>query len=99
MRIEVVGRHMVVTEPMSQYAQSKAGKLVKYFDGTQQINVFLEQLKHGEFHVEIVVDVEKHDDFIAHANAPDLYAAIDLAVDKASRQLTDFKERLKQGKR
>ena len=48
---------------------------------------------------ELVVDVEKHDNFVAHARDEDLYAAIDLVIDKAARQLTDFKERLKMGKR
>lgn len=99
MRIEVVGKHMTVTDAIRRYAESKASKLVKFLDLTQQINVFLEEHKRNEFRVELVVDVAKHDDFVATAKAQDLYAAIDLAVDKAARQLTDFKERLKQGKR
>jgi ribosome-associated translation inhibitor RaiA len=46
-----------------------------------------------------VVDVEHHDDFVVHASDEDLYAAIDAAVAKSTRQLTDFKEKLKLGKR
>lgn len=99
MRIEVVGKHMAVTDAIREYAQTKAAKLVKFLDLTQQIRVFVEQGKHNEFQVELVVDVEKHDDFVAHAAASDLYAAIDLAVDKAKTQLTAFKEKLKQPKR
>jgi putative sigma-54 modulation protein len=99
MRIELTGRHLTVTDSIREYAESKAAKLVKYFDGTQQINVLLEALKHSSFKVELVVDVRGHHDIIATATAPDLYAAIDLALDKARAQLTTFKERLKEGKR
>ncbi|MBX3359239.1 MAG: ribosome-associated translation inhibitor RaiA [Phycisphaeraceae bacterium] len=99
MRIDVIGKHLEVTDAISAYAQSKAAKLTKFLDLTQLVTVYVEQNKHGEFHVEVVVDVEKHDDLVANAAAEDLYAAIDLCVDKAARQVTDFKERLKQGKR
>jgi len=95
MRIEVVGKHLQMTEAISAYASSKAEKLLKFFDGTQLITVVCEAQPHASFAVEIRVDVEKHEDFISHASAEDLYAAIDLAVDKAQRQLRDFKEKLK----
>ncbi|HYE02382.1 MAG TPA: ribosome-associated translation inhibitor RaiA [Phycisphaerales bacterium] len=99
MRVEVIGKHMDVTDAIRTYALSKADKLTKFLDMTQLIQVVLEAHKKGEFAAEVVVDVEHHDDFVAHAKAADLYAAIDLAVDKAARQLTDFKERLKTNKR
>ena len=81
MRIDVIGKHMEVTDAIRQYALQKADKLTK------------------TFHVEITVDVVKHEDFVANGEGPDLYHCIDEAVDKASRQLTTFKEKLKQSKR
>lgn len=98
MRIDVVGKHIEITDAIRQYAESKAEKLLKLFDGTQQIRVYLEapQGKAAEFHVEIAVDVVKHEDFIAKSTAPDLYAAIDIAVDKAMRQVRDWKDQLRQ---
>lgn len=97
MRIDVVGKHLEVTPAIQKYAESKTERLTKIFDGTQQIRVYLEspQGKKAEFHVEVAVDVVKHKDFIANATASDLYAAIDTAVDKAQRQLRDFKEKLR----
>lgn len=97
MRIDVIGKHLEVTPAILAYAQNKAERLTKYFDGTQQIKVLLEAPsgKAGQFHVEVVVDVVKHDDFVANAIEDDLYAAIDGAVDKAQRQLRDYKDRLK----
>jgi putative sigma-54 modulation protein len=102
MRIEVVGRNLEVTPAIREHAESKAQKLTKFYDGIQLITIRLSREDHqhrGDFGVELVVDVQKHDDFVAHAKGEDLYAAIDAAVQKATRQLTDFKEQLKNGKR
>lgn len=101
MRIDVIGKHLEVTDPIRAFAESKAGKLTKYLDGmVQQITVRVEPdpRKKG-FHAEVIADVEHHDDFISNAHHEDLYTAIDQAVEKVSRQLTDHKERVKQGKR
>ena len=97
MRIDVIGRHLEVTPAIQKYAESKTEKLLKVFDGTQQIRVCLEspQGKKAEFHVEIAVDVVKHKDFIANAVGTDLYAAIDTCVDKALRQLREWKDQIR----
>jgi ribosome-associated translation inhibitor RaiA len=50
------------------------------------------------YDVELVLDVEKHEDFVSHGKNEDLYAAIDEAIHKGQRQLADFKERLKGGR-
>jgi putative sigma-54 modulation protein len=102
MRIEVVGRNLEVTPAIREHAESKAEKLSKFYNGIQQITVRLsreDHHNHGEFGVELVIDVQKHDDFVASAKDEDLYAAIDAAVQKGSRQLAEFKEILKNGKR
>lgn len=102
MRTEVVGRNVEVTDAIRGFAETKADKLHKYYDGVQLITWTLSRVDHaqrGLFEVELVIDVEKHDDFIAHAQGEDLYATIDLALGKGVRQLTDFKEKLKMGKR
>lgn len=85
MRIDVVGKHIEITPALQEWPQKKAEKLTKLFDGTQAIRVLVEspQGKKAEFHVEVVVDVEKHEDFVANCTGADMYAAIDTAVDKA----------------
>lgn len=97
MRIDVTGKHIEVTPAIQSYCEKKAERLTKIFDGTQQIRMVLEspQGKKNEFHVEVAVDVVKHEDFIAHAIDADMYAAIDIAVDKAVRQLRDHKDKLR----
>ncbi len=97
MRIDVIGKHLEITPAIQTYAEKKADKLTKYFNGTQQIRVYAEspQGKKNEFHVEVVVEVVKHDDFVAKAVDADLYAAIDAAIEKATRQIRDFKDKLR----
>jgi putative sigma-54 modulation protein len=97
MRIDVVGKHLEVTTAIQEYAQKKVEKLTKIFDGTQQIRVYVEapQGKAAEFHVEVVVTVVKHEEFVAKASGPDMYAVIDTAAEKALRQIRDFKDKLR----
>lgn len=95
MRIEVSGKHLDVTPAIRDYADQKCAKIPRYFDGVQEIFVVLENPRAEEFSVEIRVDVVKHKDFIAKQDGQNLYECIDLAVDKVTRQLKDFKERLR----
>ena len=102
MRIEVVGRNLDVTDAIRKYAEAKVDKLSKYYDGIQAITVRLSKEDHqhrGSFGVELVIDVEKHDDFVSKSSDEDLYAAIDAVAQKGARQLSEFKEKLKTGKR
>jgi putative sigma-54 modulation protein len=99
MRIDVIGKNLDITPAMEEYADAKGAKLSRYYDGVQHVEVVVETSKDQSFLVEFRVDVEKHDIFVAHAQATDLYEAIDKTVDKMARQLTDFKEKLKNSKR
>lgn len=100
MRIEVTGKQLEVTPAVREYVETKCGRLPKYYDGVQEIVVVLSPHNHlNEFEVEVRVDVEKHDDFIARVRGSDIYECIDLSIDKLTRQLTDFKEKLKNTKR
>ena len=102
MRIDVVGLNIEVTDAIREHAEAKAGKLIKFFDGVQQIVFRLsreDHQHHGTYGVEVVVDAVKNKDFVSRAQGEDLYAAIDLAVQRASRQVADFKERLRDVKR
>ncbi|MCA9311429.1 MAG: ribosome-associated translation inhibitor RaiA [Phycisphaerales bacterium] len=99
MRIEVTGKHLELTPAVTEYVEQKATKLPRYYDGVQEIDVILEKPRPEEFDVEVRVEVEKHDTFVARSSGHDVYHCIDAAVDKMSRQLTDFKEKLKNSKR
>lgn len=99
MRIEVTSRGMELTAPIEEHVRTKSEKLLRYFDGVQEIEVILHNAEKDSFQVEVMVDVVKHEPLIGKAEGTNVYSCIDQAVDKAQRQLTDYKERLKSPRR
>ena len=97
MIVTIYGRHMDVTEALKAYAEQKAGKLTKFFDRIQEIEVILDASKDST-RVEMIVNAEHNAMFIAHHDQGDAYACIDGCVEKLERQLTDHKERLRNRK-
>ena len=97
MIVTVVSRHMEVTAPWKSYAEQKVGKLNKYFDRIQEIEVVLDRASDA-MTVELIVHAEHNDRFIAHHTDGDAYACLDACVDKMERQLTDHKKKLRNRK-
>lgn len=102
MRIEVIGRGLEITDAIRAYAQSKLEHIAKHFDGVSSAVVTITKPDHhhkGDFDVEVITSVPRHDPFVCHAKNEDVYAAIDMAEQKANRQVTEFKNRLREGGR
>ena len=97
MIVTVSGRHMDVSEPLKQYAQQKASKLTKYYDRIQEIEVVFDAGK-DRTSVEMIVNGEHKNMFIAHHNEGDAYACIDACTDKLERQLSDHKKKVRNRK-
>jgi len=97
MQINVKGKHLEITDAIDGYVRKKCERLTRYFDTVQSIDCVIEK-EHNGFHVEFIVDVEHHDDFIVNYRDADLYAAIDLAVDREARQLVEHKQRTRDHK-
>ncbi|MSR44110.1 MAG: ribosome-associated translation inhibitor RaiA [Phycisphaerales bacterium] len=94
MLITISAKHMELTEAITKYVMTKVGKLPKFFNGLQQLAVTIERAPHG-YHVEIRSDVERHQDFVCNYQHNNLYACVDLAVDRGARQLADYKDRIR----
>ncbi len=97
MQLSVTGRHVDVSDSMRRYAEDKAGKLPRFFDRIESIEVIFEQeaMQHC---VELVVRSDHKDTFVAKEAKGDFYEAIDLVCDKMGRQLTKHKEKLRNRK-
>ncbi len=91
MIVTVSARHMDVTEALRNHAQDKAGKLTKYYDLIQEIEVVFDAGKDGTS-VEIRVKAEHRDTFVANHSDGDAYACVDACVHKLERQLSDHKK-------
>lgn len=97
MQTTISSKHLDVTPAIAQYAEKKTTKLRRFFDRIQQIDVVIAKARNG-YTVEIITDVEHHKPFVATAEDSDMYACIDLGVDRASRQLKDHKSRVRDRK-
>jgi putative sigma-54 modulation protein len=99
--VTVSSRHMDVSPALKTFAETKASKLLKYYDRIQEIEVVLTADKElGKDHtlVEMIVNAEHKNMFIAHHNDGDAYACIDQCVDKLERQLTEHKKKIRNRK-
>ena len=97
MQIKISSKHMDLTQAIEEYASRKLEKLHRFFDRIQQVEVVIDKAKNG-FEAEFIADVEHHGPFVATSMHDDLYACIDLGIDRTIRQLKDHKSRLRDNK-
>ncbi len=91
MVVTVSSRHMDVSAPLKTYAEQKAGKLPKYYDRIQEIEVVFDAGK-DQTRVEMIVNGEHRNMFIATHDEGDAYACVDGCVHKLERQLSEHKK-------
>ena len=97
MQISVTGRHLEIKGPMREYVEEKAGKLIRYYDRIERIEVIVDRESNHQS-VEMVVRADHKNTFVAQVNADDFYEAVDLVIDKLERQLTKHKEKFRNRK-
>jgi putative sigma-54 modulation protein len=88
---------MEVTPTLREYAEQKASRLLKYYDRIQEIEVVFDGGKDGT-RVEMIVNAEHKNMFIAHHDQGDVYSCIDGCLDKLERQLSVHKDRFRNRK-
>lgn len=93
MKIVITGRNVGVTDSMKAYAKEKVEKLRKYYDRATMAHVTMD-VEHDTHLVEMLFDIPRGGPFVAKAEAPDMYAACDLAEQKLAGQLRRHHERI-----
>lgn len=91
MQITITGHQLDVTEALRDYINSKFARLERHFDKIISTRVTLAVEK-----VQQKIDATiliSGGEVIANAEHEDMYAAIDLLVDKLDRQLIKHKEK------
>jgi putative sigma-54 modulation protein len=88
---------MDVTEALKAYAEQKANKLQKYYDLIQEIEVIFDNGKDST-RVEMIVNAEHKNMFIAHHDEGDAYVCVDGCVHKLERQLSEHKKKVRNRK-
>ena len=95
MNVVVASRHMEVTPALKSFAEQKVTKLTKYYDRIQEIEVVInagKDLGKDSTQVEVIVNAEHKNMFVAHHTDGDAYACIDACVSKLERQLSEHKK-------
>jgi putative sigma-54 modulation protein len=95
MHFNIRGENIEVTPAIREYVEKKVGKLERYFDTTPtaDVNVKLQVLGSGESSIEVTIPMPKLLLRGEEINA-DMYAAIDIVVEKLERQIRKYKTKV-----
>lgn len=94
MELNIRGDKLVVTKAIKDYIIDKMAKLDKYFDNNKNIKgEVIVRVKNKEQIIEVTVPTNKFT-LRAEEKHNDLYAAIDLVIDKLERQIRKNKTKL-----
>src|SRR5699024_9242405 len=94
MKYNIRGEHIEVTDSKREYVEKKIGKVNIYFDTklTSDVHVNLSDYNEDQ---QIEVSIPMSDLLLrAEEQHTDLYAAIDLVVDKLERQIRKYKTKV-----
>lgn len=97
LRVIVQGKHLEVTAALREYAQAKLGKITRYFDQIQDAQVVLSVERRENLGKAQVVEVTVRGDGIVlrgEEASPDMYASIDLVVEKLRKQIEKYRSKL-----
>lgn len=94
MRYNIRGEKVEITDAIRSYIEDKIGKLDKYFENAETIdaNVVI-KVRGKEQKIEITIPA-MHYTLRSEESHDDLYAAIDLTVDKLERQIRKNKTKI-----
>ena len=97
MEIIIHSRHLDATDAIKSYINKKASKLTKYSTKITKIQFTL-KIEGTNNIVEAICSAARAT-LVAETKNSDMYAAIDLVIDKLEKQIIKQKEKLKQPRR
>lgn len=92
MSIRITGRTGDVTTAMKAKAAAKVEKFSRFYDRITWVDVVLD-VDRERNKVDMSAGLNQGQTVVGKAESDDMYAAIDLAIDKITRQLRKHKER------
>ena len=95
MRYNVRGENIEITPAIREYAEKKIGKLERYFEDSLDANVNVNLKFYNDQESKIEVTIPMTDLVLrAEEHHQDMYAAIDLVVNKLERQIRKHKTKV-----
>ena len=99
MKYNIRGNKLDVTKSIEDYIKSKVSKVEKYFDDNDEVETkAIISTKGKDQRVEVTIWSGKYN-IRAEECHEDLYAAIDLVIDKLERQIKKYKDKISTKKR
>lgn len=92
MQINLTGHNIEITESLRRYIEEKFTKLERHFEQINNVHVILKVEKTQQI-VEAKLHLNRGEVFATSEHA-DMYAAIDILIDKLDRQIIKHKEKL-----
>ena len=93
MKLNVRGDKLVITDSIKEYIEEKINKLEKYFDNSDIEAKVVAKVANNKQIIEVTIPTNKYT-LRAEERNEDLYAAIDLVIDKLERQIRKNKTKL-----
>jgi putative sigma-54 modulation protein len=94
MKCQIVGKNVEITEAMSQEIEKKLSRMDKYFVINDDITArVLVSTHHLEQKIEVTI-ITKMMDFRVEVRDPDVYNALDVAIDRLEGQMRKLKTKL-----
>jgi ribosome hibernation promoting factor len=93
MNLNIHGHHLDVTPALRSYVLDKLARIRRHFDNVIDVDVVLSVVKLQQ-KAEITLRV-RGSALHAECCEPDLYASIDVVMDKLDRQVLRYKDRVK----
>ena len=95
MRREIRGDKVKITESIKSYIEEKIGKLDQYFENPEELKAYVVvRVMNKEEIIEVTIPTKKFT-LRAETRNNDLYAAIDLTLDKLERQIRKNKTKMR----
>jgi putative sigma-54 modulation protein len=100
MNVVVSSRHMELSPALKEYAIQKSSKLTRYYDRIQEIEIVVDVVDRSKhtLEVEMIVNGENKNLFIAKHQGDDANGCIDHCVKTLERQLSDHHKLVKNRK-
>jgi putative sigma-54 modulation protein len=98
LQIDVIGKHVEITDALRKHAEDKVSKFPRYYNSVTHVQVVIEGGQGHQPSVEIIARAEHNKVFVATESGTDAYAAIDMATHKLERQLTKMKTKERDNK-
>jgi ribosomal subunit interface protein len=91
--IQISGVRYHVSDKVRGYISDKLTPLLKYHAGLQKIHVTIHPAENNRFRVDLDMHLPHGKDVVAHDDEDSVYAAVDVAHDKAAAQLRKIHEK------